>query len=81
MNEGQSVFDLDYEGDKIKIQRHSVGNQVIYRVVFPDKRIPLILTRALKESADRFWTSIPEGRQTEAEIIGPLIQQYYNSQS
>lgn len=79
MKTEQTTFDIDYEGDKLKIQRHSLGNQVIYRVVFPDRRVPLILTRALKDTAEKFWTSIPEGRQTEAEKIGPLIQQYYNS--
>ena len=37
---------------------------------------PLVLTRATGQDSDRFWTSIPQGRQKEAEEIGPLIGEY-----
>jgi hypothetical protein len=69
-------FDIDYKESKIRVQRHSVAGQTIYRVQFPDKRPPLVVTRALHANANRFWTSIPEGRQMEAEEIGPLIAEY-----
>ncbi|OKS88709.1 hypothetical protein RG47T_4187 [Mucilaginibacter polytrichastri] len=27
----------------------------------------------------RFWTSLPEGRQVEAEKVGPLIARYFKN--
>jgi hypothetical protein len=66
-------FELDYRNGHIKVQRITIGAQVIFRVQFPDRRSPLVLTRAEHANANRFWTSVPEGRQPEAEEIGPLI--------
>jgi hypothetical protein len=74
--EEDDVFELDYKDGNIKIQRHSLSGQVIYRIFFSDKRPPLVVHRALNDNAARFWTSIPEGRQLEAEEIGPLIGEY-----
>ncbi|HLG40129.1 MAG TPA: hypothetical protein VI461_10690 [Chitinophagaceae bacterium] len=69
-------FELEYEGFKIRVQRHNVANTFVYHVVFQDKRPPLAITRATNANAARWWTSIPEGRQPEAEQIGPLIAEY-----
>ena len=69
-------FELDFKDGKIIIQRHYVSNQTIYRVIFSDKRNPLVVTRVLIDNAAHWWTSIPEGRQREAEEIGPLIANY-----
>ena len=70
------IFELDFKDDKIRVQRHFVSNQTIYRIVFSDKRSPLVITRTLTENAAHWWTSIPEGRQSGAEEIGPLIADY-----
>ena len=70
------TFELQHKENRIKVQRHSVANEIIYRILFPDNTPPLVLTRASDSNADRFWTSIPEGRQKEAEEIGPLIAEY-----
>ena len=72
-------FDLEMDNLKLKVQRHSIANQVIYRVNFSDKRTPLVVTRASKDTAERFWTSIPKGRQREAEQVGDLIAEYIKS--
>jgi hypothetical protein len=79
MNQDQNSFELDFKDGKIRVQRHSLSGQIIYQVVFSDGRKPLVLTRALHANANRFWTSIPEGRQAEAEEVGPLISEYYKS--
>lgn len=76
MENNPDIFDLDFKGGKIRVQRHFVANQTIYRIVFADKRPALVVTRALNENAARWWTSIPEGRQKEANEIGPLIAEY-----
>ena len=72
----QDIFELDFKEGKIRIQRHFVASQTIYRIVFSDKRDPLVVTRTLTDNAACLWTSIPEGRQREAEEIGPLIADY-----
>lgn len=76
MENNPDIFDLDFKGGKIRVQRHFVANQTIYRIVFADIRPALVVTRALNENAAHWWTSIPEGRQKEANEIGPLITDY-----
>jgi len=76
MENSQDIFELSFKQGRIRIQRHFVSSQTIYHVVFSDKRSPLVVTRALTDNASRWWTSIPEGRQREAEEIGPLITAY-----
>lgn len=79
MEKDQNQFQLDFRQGKIQVQRHSIGAQVIFRVVFSDNRAPLVVTRATHGNAYKFWTSIPEGRQKEAEEVGTLISEYFKS--
>ena len=79
MENSQDIFELDFKDGKILVQRHFVATQTIYRIIFSDKRNPLVVTRSLTDNATRWWTSIPEGRQREAEEIGPLIANYIKS--
>jgi hypothetical protein len=79
MGKRQNDFTLDFMDGTIRVQRHSIGAQVIFRVTFSNKRTPLVVTRALHSNAYRFWTSIPEGRQQEAEEVGALISEYFKS--
>ena len=76
MENSQEIFVLDFKEGRIRVQRHFVTSQTTYRIVFSDKRDPLVVTRALTDNASRWRTSIPEGRQREAEEIGPLIADY-----
>lgn len=68
-----------------ELRMHSVTMQVYpipipkyraYRVVFSSLRQPLVLARAKDAGQQGFWTSIPEGRQKEAEGVGQLIDAY-----
>jgi hypothetical protein len=79
MEKDQNQFELVYKEKKVNVQRHSVGKDVIFRIIFEDRKQPLVITRATHASTNRFWTSIPEGRQTEAEEIGALISEYFKS--
>ena len=79
MENDLDIFELDFKDGKIRVQRHFVSQQTIYRIVFSDKRDPLVVTRAFIDNAVRWWTSIPEGRQRKAEEIGPLIAEYIKS--
>ena len=73
----KEYIELDFETGKIRIQKHIIDNAVVFRIVFSDKRAPLVVTRALRQNATKFWTSIPEGRQPEAEKVGAAIFAYY----
>lgn len=79
MNPGNDNFEIEVAGGKAKVQRHSISEQVIFRIIYPGKIPPLVLTHAIRENGTRFWTSIPEGRQREAEEIGKLIVEHFKS--
>lgn len=69
---------IAYKGTNLAVSKFKVAGAEVYRVVFPDNRPPLIVTIAEKRNGKPFWTSIPEGRQEEAEEIGPLIVNAFN---
>lgn len=50
---------------------------MVFVIKFQDGTAPLVVTRAHGEKKPVFWTSIPEGRQKEADLIGPLIADHY----
>lgn len=79
MESSQDDFELDFKNMKVKVSRHSINDQVIFKIIFPDKRKPLVVTRVRHADAYKFWTSIPEGRQREAEELGPSIVGYFKS--
>jgi hypothetical protein len=70
------LFELDYKNERIRVERRLFANQVIYRVLFSNKSAPLALTRTTADNVKKFWTSVPEGRQLEAEEIGLLIEAF-----
>ena len=79
MDKNQDKFELDFNDGKINVSRHSIGAQVIFRIIFSDRRLPLVITRAEHSNVYKFWTSIPEGRQKEAEEVGTLISEYFKT--
>ena len=72
----QENFTLNIKDVILNICQLYISNQVIFHVVFPDGKPPLVLTRATTHEQQRFWTSIPQGRQKEAEEIGTLIAEH-----
>ncbi|TKK64851.1 hypothetical protein FC093_21600 [Ilyomonas limi] len=81
MNNNGGNFELAYKGSNLKVQEHQVAGQTIFRIVFPDSRKPLVVTRATRSNYTDFWTSVPEGRQQEAEEIGALISEYLTTKA
>lgn len=73
------MFELPYKDGTLKIQEHTVADTPVFRIVFPDRTQPLVVTRAMRSNYTDFWTSIPEGRQQEAEEIGVLISEHLNT--
>jgi hypothetical protein len=72
-------FSFESHGVIIMCQRLAVKKQVAYHVHFSSKRKPIVVARAKFEDSDARWTSIPEGRQKEAEGIGALIEQFLST--
>lgn len=76
MEDNGLIFDIEFDGGPARVSEVKIGTQVVYRVLFKTARKPLILNEALDRKNNIFWTSIPEGRQAEADQIGPLITNY-----
>lgn len=73
MREIEPPFELEYEGTRIKVAEHDIKDKRIFYIDFNGVRKPLTITVGLNRFDEKFWTSIPEGRQEEAEEIGKLI--------
>ena len=69
-------FSFDSYGVIIMCQRLEIQGHVAYHIHFSSRRKPLVIAKAKFLDSDARWTSIPEGRQKEAEGIGQLIEQY-----
>ncbi len=76
MDDGK--FEIEYGSTTIVVERLTIGKTIAYKAVFSSKRQPLIITKANNFELGKFWTSIPEGRQAEAEGLGELIEDYFS---
>lgn len=74
-NQNFSVSDGDLS---LQVTEHSIGDQQVFHVVFGDGRKPIVVSRAFTATG-KLWTSIPQGRQKEAERVGALISQYFKN--
>lgn len=70
-------FTIDQAGRTLKVTPRKAGGSTVFVIQFPDGNQPLAITKASGEKRPIFWTSIPEGRQKEAEQIGPMITAHY----
>lgn len=68
-------FEIQVEGLKIAVIEHTLKEQQVFRLVFEDNRPPLVITSA-KTWNGTVWTSIPQGRQKEAELFGKEISKH-----
>ena len=60
-------------------ERLDIPHFVAFRVIFSSHREPIVVARVKGVDRPYFWTSIPEGRQKEAEGVGKLIEDYLSS--
>ena len=75
-NTNDEIFSIDVHGVIIMCQRLDIPKQVVYYVKFSSARQPITVARVKFVDSDVRWTSIPEGRQKEAEGVGKLIDEY-----
>lgn len=79
MREIQAPFELKLDGVEIRISEHELAGKRVFHVDFGKGKKPLIITVGLSNRNEKFWTSIPEGRQQEAQQIGKMIADYIRS--
>jgi hypothetical protein len=72
-------FSFEAYGVTITCRKLDISKEVAYYVTFSSNRQPIVIARATFRDSDARWTSIPEGRQKEAEGIGTLIEQYLST--
>jgi hypothetical protein len=72
-------FSFVAHGVTLECERLNLPRVIAYHVVFSSSRPPITITRAKDFEKKNFWTSIPEGRQREAEGVGKLIEEYLKS--
>ena len=77
--ESTDHFQIDYKDVQMQVERLKLPGYIAFRVVFSSTRQPLVVAKATNVNMARFWTSIPEGRQKEAEGMGKLIEEYFQS--
>ena len=73
MRDIEPPFIIDYQGVTVTVAEHSIKDKRVFHIAL---RKPLVITVAYDRQENKFWTSIPEGRQKEAEEIGKLIADY-----
>lgn len=69
-------FEWAKGGIRLHIRETEIGGERVFHTVFSDKRKPLIVT-LMKGFEGKLWTSIPQGRQQEAEAIGRIIEEHF----
>jgi len=73
-------FEIDYLGAVADVVEHQLPAGRVFHIDFSTPTVkPLVIAVAKRADGEKFWTSVPEGRQTEAEIIGRLVATYIRS--
>ncbi len=72
-------FSFEAYNVTLNCTRLNIPGYVAFRVEFSSERQPIVVARAQGMDLPYFWTSIPEGRQKEAEGVGKLIVDFLKS--
>lgn len=74
--EDPKKFAIEIYGKLAHVSDHTIKSARIFHISFSDRRLPLNITIATSSDDEKFWTSVPEGRQAEAEFAGKAIAAY-----
>jgi hypothetical protein len=69
----EAPFTIEYEGLTATVTEHEVQEMRVFRITFIGLRKPLVITVAETAGGKKWWTSVPQGRQKEAEEVGRRI--------
>ncbi len=70
------AFDIELNGTVAHVTEHTVRSARVFHLRFDGSRKPLNVIIATGSDEVKFWTSLPEGRQEEAELAGKAIAAY-----
>ncbi|WP_345947724.1 hypothetical protein ABDD95_12780 [Mucilaginibacter sp. PAMB04274] len=70
------LFELELNGQMVRVSDHTIRSARVFHIVYPSTTPPLNITIAENTDGVKFWTSVPEGRQEEAEFAGKVIAAY-----
>ncbi|WP_428329687.1 hypothetical protein [Mucilaginibacter sp.] len=69
-------FYIAYDGFTAKVTEHELQEMRVFHIAFDGTRKPLVITVAETPGGKKWWTSVPQGRQKEAEEVGKLVADY-----
>ena len=69
-------FDVELNGQMVRVSDHTIKSARVFHIVYPNRKPALNITIAEDIDGVKFWTSVPEGRQEEAEFAGKVIATY-----
>jgi len=75
-NNDPKVFEIMLDEQSVQVSVHIIKSAKVFHLVYPSLKDPLNLTIANADDGGKFWTSLPEGRQEEAELAGSVIAAY-----
>jgi hypothetical protein len=71
-----TTFEVELNGQMVRVSDHTIKSARIFHIVYPNRKPALNITIAENSDGLKFWTSLPEGRQEEAEFAGKAIAAY-----
>lgn len=74
-------FQITYGNTLLNLRPVDVPERLAFHVTFSSEHKPLLVVKAKDFNESSFWTSMPEGRQKEAEGVGKLIEEFIASQT
>jgi len=77
--EGPQPFKIELEDDTALVVEQTINGRRVFYAQFKSGKRPLVVAVAEDRQGTKFWTSIPEGRQQEAEIVGKAVATYIRS--
>lgn len=75
-NNDPKIFDIEIAGQLAHVTFHKIKAAKVFHLSFDSRRPSLNITVAINDDGSKFWTSVPEGRQEEAEFAGKIIAAY-----
>lgn len=69
----EAPFDIEYEGIAATVTEHYLQEMRVFHILFSNNRKPLVIAVAEAPGGKKWWTSVPQGRQKEAEEVGKLV--------
>jgi len=69
-------FDIELYGHVASVTAHVIKSSKVFHINYSNHRKALNITVASESEGGKFWTSLPEGRQEEAEFAGKVIAAY-----